>query len=60
MTREIHLKGIYHGESDPVELIDGKTYEIVGIDEENESYAVIDEEGEDYMYPMDAFEIVEE
>lgn len=54
------MKGIYHGESDPLGLIDGKEYEIVGKDEETHSYSVIDESGEDYMYDMDSFEIVEE
>lgn len=54
------MKGIYHGESDPLNCIDCKVYEIVGIDEEMHEYSVIDESGEDYMYDMDSFEIVEE
>ena len=51
------MKAIYHGYSDPLGLIDGKEYEIVGIDEKHHSYSVIDESGEDYMYDMGSFEM---
>lgn len=54
------MKAIYHGYSDPLGLIDGKEYEIVGIDEKHHSYSVIDESGEDYMYDMGSFEITEQ
>lgn len=54
------MKGIYHGESDPLELIDGREYEIIGKNEKMHMYSVIDETGEDYMYDMDSFEIIEE
>jgi hypothetical protein len=53
------------GESSPVELINGKTYNVEAI--ENGLYRIIDEEGYDedeeiqgYLYPPEAFEIVEE
>ena len=32
------MKGIYHGESDPLELIDGKEYEIIGKNEEKTTH----------------------
>lgn len=54
------MKGIYHGESDPLGLIDGKEYEIVGEDKDTNSYSVVDETGEDYMYDKDSLEIVKE
>lgn len=53
------MKAIYHGESDPLGLIDGKEYKIVETDEKHHSYSVIDESGEDYMYDMDSFEITD-
>jgi hypothetical protein len=43
--------------SDPMELIQGKTYKCLGI--ENGWYRVIDESGEDYLYPPEEFEIIE-
>lgn len=52
------MKVKYIGESDPVALINGKVYEALGI--EHNCYRVIDEEDEDYLYPVDAFEIVED
>lgn len=54
------MKAIYHGESNPLDCIDGKVYEIVGVDDDAHEYSVIDESGEDYMYDMDSFEIVDE
>ena len=44
--------------SDPMELISGKIYECIGI--EKDWYRVIDETDEDYLYPPNEFEIVEE
>jgi hypothetical protein len=40
-----------------VDLIQGKIYDVISI--ERELYRIIDESGEDYMYPPDAFEIIE-
>lgn len=54
------MKGIYHGESDPLGCVDGKVYDIVGYDKEEKECSVIDETGEDYVYDMDSFEIVNE
>lgn len=56
------MKVEYVGESDPLELINGKTYEVVG--EENiggqKYYRVIDETGEDYLYEPDLFVAAEQ
>ena len=43
--------------SDPLELITGNTYECLG--KEKDRYRVIDETGEDYLYPIEEFEVVE-
>ncbi len=59
------MKVKYIGESDPVMLINGKTYECLA--QEHDRYRVIDEEGYDeeeelqgYLYPVTLFEVVEE
>jgi hypothetical protein len=59
------MKVKFIGESDPIALINDKIYEAIGI--EQGCYRVIDEEGIDddeelqgYLYPMDAFTVVEE
>ena len=53
------MKVMYIGEiSDPMELINGKIYECLG--KESDCYRVIDETDEDYLYPVEEFEIVEE
>ncbi|WP_195890967.1 hypothetical protein [Fenollaria massiliensis] len=50
------MKIKYIGVSDPVYMINGKTYEVLSV--ENGWYRIIDEEGEDYLYPPELFEIV--
>ena len=52
------MKVKYLGESDPLALMHGKTYEVISI--EQEWYRIVDETDEDYLYPPDAFEIVEQ
>lgn len=53
------MKVKYVGEiSNPLELINGRVYECLG--REYSRYRVIDETGEDYLYPVDEFEIVEQ
>ena len=42
------------------DLIDGKVYEVIGISKKLKWYRIIDESGEDYLYPPQLFEIVEE
>lgn len=46
------------GDSDPLYFINGNEYEVIG--EEEGLYRIIDETGEDYLYSLDEFEIVEE
>lgn len=48
----------YIGESDPLALINDKIYDVVSV--EQEWYRIIDETEEDYLYPPDAFELIEE
>jgi len=58
------MKVRYLGESDPLTFLNGKEYEVLGI--ENGMYRIIDEEGYDpefdeipgYLYSPDDFEIV--
>lgn len=52
------MKVRFLGDSDPLVLTKGKVYEVLSV--EQEWYRVIDESGEDYLYPPDGFEIVEE
>ena len=42
------------------DLIDGKIYEVLDIEQPIGWYRIIDESGEDYCYPPKLFEIVEE
>jgi hypothetical protein len=47
----------YVGESSPIGLINGKYYEVLSI--EDDWYRIIDETDEDYLYPPEAFDIIE-
>lgn len=38
------------------DLLSGKVYDVVSVDNERKECRVIDESGEDYIYPMDCFE----
>lgn len=52
------MKVRYIGEvSTPLSLIHGKIYKCIG--REKERFRVIDETDEDYLYPIEEFEIVE-
>ena len=48
----------YTGESDPLYFIHGKEYAVIG--EEMGMYRIVDETGEDYLYDLDEFVVVEE
>jgi len=50
------MKVRYLGESDPLGLTHGKIYETLAV--EGDWYRINDETGEDYLYPPEAFEIV--
>ncbi|NLI91851.1 MAG: hypothetical protein GX434_06465 [Peptococcaceae bacterium] len=53
------MKIKYLGENDDsIDLIKDKVYDVISV--EKEWYRIIDEEGEDYLYPPDMFEVVEE
>ena len=47
------MKGKYIGDSDPLYCINGKTYSILG--EDNDMYIVIDEIGYSYLYEKEDF-----
>ena len=53
------MKVKYIGESDPLELMNGKTYEVTGIQKMDGKpyYMVIDETGEEYPYEPGLFEV---
>lgn len=52
------MKVKYIGNSNPLRFINGKIYEVIG--RENNSYRIIDETGEDYLYSLKHFELVDE
>jgi len=52
------MKAVYVGESDPLELINGKIYDVLSV--EKEWYRIVDETGEAYLFPPEWFEIVPE
>ena len=43
--------------SDDLDLVQGKLYDVISIEEG--FYRIIDEEEEDYLYPAEMFEIIE-
>lgn len=52
--------GEYMPEPFATHLIDGKIYEVIEISKNLKWYRIVDESGEDYLYPPQLFEIVEE
>lgn len=52
------MKVKYIGETSPFELTNGKVYDVLDI-EEDEFYRIVDDTGEDYLYFIEDFEIVE-
>ncbi len=51
------MKVIYRGESDPLELINGKEYDVISI--ECGWYRIVDETHDDYLFPPELFDISE-
>jgi hypothetical protein len=49
------MKFLYVGESDPLELLNGKIYKVLSV--EQGWYRLLDATGEDYLYPPQVFEI---
>ncbi len=54
------MKVIYIEESDPLELINNKEYDVLEVDEESGWYRIVDETGEDYLFDPESFIVVEE
>ena len=54
----IIMKVKFIGETNPVYMINGKVYDVISIEET--WYRIVDEEGEDYLYPPELFEVVDE
>lgn len=52
------MKIRYMGETRPLELTRGKIYEVLSV--ERKWYRIVDDTHEDYLYPPDLFEIVED
>lgn len=52
------MKVKYIGESEPLILSNGKVYDVISV--EDEWYRINDDTGEDFLYPPEDFEIVEE
>lgn len=54
------MKVKYIGEkSSPFTVINGKVYECIGTEGNNVAYRIIDETGEDYLYPVSQFVVLE-
>lgn len=54
------MKAIWNGKDDEFGLRFGKTYKILSVEWDGKMYNVIDETGEDYLYPAEDFEVIEE
>jgi hypothetical protein len=54
------MKGIWKGDSDPLELINGKEYEILSVEWDGQMANVVDETGDNFLYPLEDFEITED
>lgn len=54
------MKAIWKGDSDPLGLINGKEYEVLGTDFNGTMFGVVDETGDSYLYPAEDFEVIEE
>lgn len=52
------MKVKFIGEDDPLALLNNKIYNVISV--EKGWYRIVDETEEDYLYPPEAFEIVEE
>ena len=54
------MKVKFIGEDDPLELLNGKIYDVIEVDEESGWYRIVDETGEDFLFEPEDFEIVEQ
>ena len=46
------------GQTSPLELTEGKCYEVLSV--ERTWYRIVDDSGEDYLYPPEWFEVLQE
>lgn len=54
------MKVKYIGENAPLELLSGKIYDVIEIDEVVGWYRIIDETEDDYLFPPEDFEIIDD
>lgn len=54
------MRGVWRGDSDPLELINGKEYDIISIEWNGQMANVVDETGDNFLYPLEDFQIVDE
>lgn len=52
------MKVKYIGDTETFTLDNGETYDVLSV--ENDWYRIVDKSGEDYLYPPEEFEIIEE
>lgn len=52
------MKVKYTGKTEFLVLTNGKVYDVVSV--EKDWYRIVDDSGEDYLYPPECFEIVED
>ena len=52
------MKVKFIGKNDPLGLLNGKEYDVLSI--EKGWYRIVDETEEDYLFPPELFEVVEE
>lgn len=52
------MKVKWNGKTSFLELTNGKTYDVIAV--EKDWYRIIDDSGDDYLYPPEFFEIVED
>lgn len=57
-VKRLGMKVKFIGEDDPLALLNNKIYNVISV--EKGWYRIVDETEEDYLYPPEAFEIVEE
>ena len=54
------MKAIWKGDSNPLELLNGKEYEVLSVEWDGTMFDVVDETGDNFLYPAEDFEVTEE
>ena len=52
------MRAAYLGNNDPLELLHGKVYDVIEVDNITGWYRIVDETGDDYLFPPEDFEII--